>query len=65
MCDLPGPGMEPLSSVLTGGFFTTEPPGGSAGKESASNARDPVQFLGREDLLEKGQATHSIILGLP
>ena len=25
----------------------------------------PVQFLGREDPLEKGQATHSIILGLP
>ena len=24
-----------------------------------------VQFLGREDPLEKGQATHSIILGLP
>ena len=24
-----------------------------------------VQFLGREDLLEKGQATHSINLGLP
>ena len=23
-----------------------------------------VQFLGREDLLEKGQATHSSILGL-
>ena len=25
----------------------------------------PVQFLGWEDLLEKGQATHSSILGLP
>ena len=25
----------------------------------------PVQFLGREDPLEKGQATHSSILGLP
>ena len=25
----------------------------------------PVQFLGREDPLEKGQATHSITLGLP
>ena len=24
----------------------------------------PVQFLGREDRLEKGQATHSSILGL-
>ena len=26
---------------------------------------NPVQFLGREDLLEKGWATHSNILGLP
>ena len=25
----------------------------------------PVQFLGWEDLLEKGKATHSSILGLP
>ena len=25
----------------------------------------PVQFLGQEDLLEKGEATHSRILGLP
>ena len=25
----------------------------------------PVQFLGREDPLEKGQATHSSVLGLP
>ena len=25
----------------------------------------PVQFLGQEDLLEKGESTHSSILGLP
>ena len=25
----------------------------------------PLRFLGREDLLEKGYATHSSILGLP
>ena len=25
----------------------------------------PVRFLGREDPLEKGQATHSSVLGLP
>jgi len=24
--DLPDPGMEPVSSALAGGFFTTEPP---------------------------------------
>ena len=27
--DLPDPGIEPLSPVLAGGFFTTEPPGTS------------------------------------
>ena len=37
----------------------------SVGKESACSAGDPVPFLGREDLLEKGEATHSSILGLP
>ena len=25
--DLPDPGMEPVSPVLAGGFFTTQPPG--------------------------------------
>ena len=25
--DLPGPGIEPMSPTLTGGFFTNEPPG--------------------------------------
>ena len=25
----------------------------------------PLRFLGQEDLLKKGQATHSSILGLP
>ena len=25
--DLPNPGIEPMSPVLAGGFFTTEPPG--------------------------------------
>ena len=48
--------LHPLSS----GF-----PGGSAGKESACSAAGPAQFLGQEDPLEKGQATHSSILGLP
>ena len=36
-------------------------PGGSDGKESASNAGDQVRFLGWEDSLEKGMATHSSI----
>ena len=42
-------------------------PGSSAGRESACNAGEPVQlnpvqFLGWEDPLEKGTATHSRIL---
>ena len=36
--------------------------GGSDSKESACNAGDPVQSLGREDPLEKEMATHSSIL---
>ena len=27
MWDLSGPGIEPMSLALAGGFFTTEPPG--------------------------------------
>ena len=37
-------------------------PGGSDDKESACNPGDLVQSLGQEDPLEKGKATHSIIL---
>ena len=37
-------------------------PGGSSGKESDCDRGDPVQFLGREDSLEKGRPTHSSIL---
>ena len=29
MWDLPGPGIEPVSSALAGGFLTTAPPGKS------------------------------------
>ena len=29
MWDLPGPGLEPVSPALAGGFLTTEPPGKS------------------------------------
>ena len=30
MWDLPGPGLEPVSPALAGGFLTTEPPGSPA-----------------------------------
>ena len=33
-------------------YFYRGFPGSSAGNESAFNAGDPVQFLGKEDLLE-------------
>ena len=37
-------------------------PGGSDSKVYACNAGDPGLIPGREDLLEKGMATHSSIL---
>ena len=37
-------------------------PGGSDGKESACNLGDLGQFLGWEDSLEEGMATHSSVL---
>ena len=37
-------------------------PGGSDGKASAYNVRDPGKILGQEDLLEKKMATHASIL---
>ena len=40
-------------------------PGSSASKESACNQETLVPFLGQEDPLEKGQATHCSVLGLP
>ena len=40
-------------------------PDGSVGEEFACNAGALVGFLGQEDPLEKGKATHSSILGLP
>ena len=40
-------------------------PSNSVGKESACNAGDSGSFLGQQNPLEKGYATHSSILGLP
>ena len=34
MLNLPGPGIEPMSPALTGGFLTTGPQGGSSGNDS-------------------------------
>ena len=50
-----------MTELLKGWGF----PGSSAVKGSACNAGTQVQFLGWEDPLEKGWATHSSILGLP
>ena len=40
-------------------------PDSSVGKESPVMQETPVQFLGWEDLLEKGEATHSNIPDFP
>ena len=51
-----------LFTVILVRFFHWGFPQSLVGKESACNAETPVQFLGREDPLEKGKATHSSIL---
>ena len=40
-------------------------PGGSGVKNLPAMQETPVRFLGQEDPLEKGQATHASILGPP
>ena len=51
-----------MSSPLENSRMPEGFPGGSVGKESACSAADWVRFLGWEDPLEKGKATHSSIL---
>ena len=72
------PGIEPRSPTLQADALTSAPPGAppleaalkqgscsSAGKNPPAMRETSVRFLGQEDPLEKGKATHSIILGLP
>ena len=41
MWDLPGPGLEPVSPALAGGFFTTVPPGKSYNEYLLTNHHVP------------------------
>ena len=65
--DLPNPGIESLMSpALAGGIVTIAPPRASLIAQLVKNLPamqdTPVRFLGQEDPLEKGMATHSSIL---
>ena len=69
--DLPDPGIEPEFPALAGRLFTTVPPGkplkkripgGSAVKNPPGMRETWVRYLGWEDPLEEGMATHSNIL---
>ena len=76
---LPDPGTEPRFPALEADSLPLEPPGKPKKVKSISQAsliaqmvknlpaiqETSVRFLGREDLLEKGKATHSSISGLP
>ena len=42
MWDLPGPGLEPVSLALAGGFLTTAPPGKSGNLEYMQEEKEPV-----------------------
>ena len=50
---------QPLEVALKQGFCS------SAGKNPPAMRETSVRFLGQEDPLEKGKATHSSILGFP
>ena len=60
--DLPNPGIEPVSLVLAGGFFTRTSLVAQTVKDLPAIWETQVQFLGLEDPLEKEMATHSSIL---
>ena len=49
MWGLPGPGMEPISHALTGGFFTTGPPGKPQTLHFPGGADAGYHLLGSED----------------
>ena len=60
--DLPNPGIEPVSLVLAGGFFTRTSLVAQTVKCLPTVRETQVRSLGQEDLLEKEMATHSSTL---
>ena len=64
MCNLPGPGIEPESPTLAGGFLTTGPPDKS--RSLALKACFPhllaVGALSTQNSLEYSYATHYTLL---
>ena len=60
--DLPNPGVEPRSPALQEDSLPAEPQGKTSKKNLPAMWETWVLFLGWEDPLEKGKATHSSIL---
>ena len=54
MWDLPGPGIEPVSPALAGGFFTNEPPGKPITRVLIKGGRR-IREKGNETLEAEGQ----------
>ena len=68
--DFPDPGIKPVSPALQEDSLLLRHLGmgfhiAHLVKNPPAMQETPVQFLGQEDPLEKGYATHSSILGLP
>ena len=54
--DLPDPGMEPMSPLLAGIFFTTEPPGKSKNSyRESKEGENPFAFIVAETLAEQAE----------
>ena len=50
MWDLPGPGLEPMSPALAGGFLVTAPPGKPNGQHILEIQANSALMLGQGDL---------------
>ena len=56
---------QPQQMTSYSSYYIIASPNNSVVKNPPAMQETPVQFPGWEDLLEKGQTTHSSILGLP
>ena len=58
MWDLPGPGLEPVSTALAGGFLTTAPPGKPSTTAFRHIVRRPFPKIQKVDEYKVGITVH-------
>ena len=66
MWDLPGPGPEPVSPALAGGFLTTAPPGKPRDlilKDTESAGKKPINWSRVKEVIQTLKENPSAFLG--